>query len=157
MKKILITIIAMGVMLAFSCKKDNPVHQAFIGANFNNANWIADPTTQFLNNSRDTLLVKGFHAGGEQNITFKVKFRGVGTYTLKANEGSFYTTMGSDVVTSQYKLDTTKMNNVHFDQYNAATGVSAGGFELHFIRTSATGSLGTTLDFTNGQFWMQIP
>lgn len=158
MKKVFIFISIFCTLIAFSCKKstENPANNLFIGANFQGGNWLAQPSTSYSAN-RDSLKIQGFHPAGEQHLAFSVRFGGTGTYNLKAGQATYYTTLGTDALTSNYKLDTTKTNTVTFSQVNLGTGIAAGSFQLNFVKTYGGGGFSTTANFTNGKFWIQLP
>jgi hypothetical protein len=157
MKKLLIAAIALGSVLTFSCKKDyQQPHQLFIGATLKNVSWIAQPTTSYIDNN-DSLLVQGFHPQGEQNLAFKIKFTGPGTYSLTGTQAYYFTTVGSDAISSQYQLDPTQTSSVTFTSYNIGTNIAEGRFEIHLQKIVGGAAFDNTLSFTSGQFWMQMP
>jgi hypothetical protein len=158
MKKILIAVSVFCTVLAFSCKKsnENPAANLFIVADFQGINWLAQPSTSYTPN-RDTIKIQGFRATGEQNLVFKIRFNGMGNYTLKGGQASYYTTLGSDAITSNYKLDTTKTNTVTITGFNMYTNIATGKFQLNFVKTAGGSAFSNTANFTNGQFWIQLP
>jgi len=148
MKKILVAAVTLMVMLAFSCKKDNPVHQPFIGANINGSPSVGQPSSNNTVNG-DSLVIRGQF--GVKNITMTIRFAGAGKYTLGRNQASLFNEPSAAVQTP-YLLDTTKINTVTISEYNPAINVAAGSFELHFVEAPGN----TVADFTNGQFWMSL-
>ena len=153
MKRILITTIAAFAVLAFSCKKDNQSHVLFIGATLKNTSWLAQPSTSYLAN-RDSLQVTGIKETmvGSQNLSFKIRFRGIGTYALTAGEATFVNFF--EAASMSYKLDITQPNLVNITSFDVKTNIAAGSFQLYF--TNATGNPGKdNLSFTNGSFWIQ--
>ena len=155
MKRIVITIIAAFALLTFSCKKDNQPHDLFIGATLKNTDWLAQPSTQYLAN-RDTLQVTGIKetAAGSQNLSFRIRFNGVGTYGLTGGQATFINYIESAGMT--YKLDITQPNLVNITSFDVKTNIATGSFQLYF--TNAIGNPGTdNLSFTKGSFWIQTP
>ena len=155
MKKLLLTGLAFCCILIAACKKDNKnvAAELFIGAMKSGNNWAGKPDASYLPGT-DTLLVRGFQASGEENLYFKLKFSSEGTYSLRLPaEGGFYTTVGMDVITSNYKLDTTLANTVTIRNYNIYTNIANGTFRLNFIKTDGTAS---KLSFTGGQFYIYV-
>jgi hypothetical protein len=158
MKKILMAASIFCIVLAFSCKKstENPAANLFIGANFQGVNWLAQPSTAYTAN-RDTLKIQGFLETGDENLAIKIRFGGVGNYMLKANQASYYTMNSSGAITSNYKLDTTKANTVTITGFNLATKIATGSFQLNFVKIAGGAGFNNTANFTNGQFWIQLP
>jgi|SRR5579872_3953949 len=155
MKRIVITIIAAFALFTFSCKKDNQPHDLFIGAILKNTNWLAQPSTSYFAN-RDSLQVTGIKETnqGSQNLSFNIRFQGVGTYPLTAGQATFINYFESAGMT--YKLDITQPNLVNITSFDVKTNIATGSFQLYF--TNATGNPGTDkLSFTNGSFWIQTP
>ena len=158
MKKILFAALCCCAMLIVSCKKENQSLQSnlFIGANFQNANWLATPATSYTANG-DTLVVQGLHSQGDENLLFKINFSGVGVYKLtSANQASFYTG-SANAKTSNYNLDVTQNNSVTVTGFNAATGIASGSFQLSFVKTAGNAAFSNTAGFSMGQFWIQLP
>jgi hypothetical protein len=153
----LIAILAFCAVFAFSCKKDshNPAENLFIGATKKNTNWqISQPSTSYFAN-RDSLMIQGVK--GEEGITFKIAFHGKGTYQLKGNQAIYFTTLGQDVITSQYQPDATKINTLTITNFNIYTNVVTGNFELNLKKIEGTASLDNALSFTNGKLWVLTP
>lgn len=157
MKKSLIITATFCLLLIFSCKKDYQPHALFIGATLNNTNWVAQPSTTYLAN-RDTLQIQGSTGEvtrGGQNLIFKIRFSGVGSYGLtSAGQATYLVTMEAGA-TNIYALDVTQANYVTISQFDVRTNIAQGSFQLHFIKTSGPGA--NSLNFTNGSFWIQTP
>ncbi|MFI5160004.1 MAG: DUF6252 family protein [Sphingobacteriales bacterium] len=157
MKRILITTIAVFAVFAFSCKKENQPHDLFIGATLKNTDWLAQPSTSYTAN-RDTLVIqgtKGVPLTGTQNLSFKIRFGGAGSYTLTdANQAAYVVTMEAGAINT-YALDPTQTNTVIINRFDVKTNIAQGSFQLHFIKVSGPGD--NTLSFTNGSFWIQTP
>ena len=157
MKRILIAIITTFTLFTFSCKKESQPHALFIGATLNNTDWVAQPSTAYLAN-RDTLQIQGSTGEvtrGGQNLIFKIRFTGVGSYCLtSASQGTYLVTMEAGA-TNIYALDITQANYVTISQFDVRTNIAQGSFQLHFIKTSGPGA--NALNFTNGSFWIQTP
>ncbi|HZX57996.1 MAG TPA: DUF6252 family protein [Mucilaginibacter sp.] len=157
MKRLVITTIALFSLFTFSCKKDNQPHDLFIGATLKNTDWLAQPSTQYLANG-DTLLIQGIKGApltGTQNLSFKIRFGGAGSYTLtSASQAAYVINMEAGAI-NIYVLDTTQANTVVINKFDIRTNIAQGSFQLHFIKTSGPGD--NTLSFTNGSFWIQTP
>jgi hypothetical protein len=136
---------AISFGLIYSCKKDNPVHQAFIGANINGSPVVGQPSSAYIAN-KDSLQIIGQFTN--QVLTMNIRFSGPGKYVLGTKDASFVNEP-SGPVNGPILLDSTKTNMIIVDSYNPYTNVAAGTFELHFAGSSPT-------NLTNGQFWMSI-
>jgi hypothetical protein len=158
MKRILIAAMAFCATLTFSCKKDNTTHDLFIGATMQNTDWTAQPTTTYFA-GKDSLQIEGSHANtnDQQNLVIKIPFHGKGNYLITGDQANYFTILGGDAVTSTYTLDPTQNNYVNITSFNAVTNIATGNFELHFLKFYGPETLVTTLNFTNGQFWIETP
>lgn len=156
MKRLLLTLTVFCCALIVSCKKDNKtvVNDLFIGAFKQGNNWVAKPSTGIIP-STDSLQVQGFKQVGEENLIFKIKFTGKGTYSLKGAQATYFTTLGMDAITSNYKLDDTQTNTVTVNSFNVATGIASGTFEMNFLRTYGSGD--AKISFTGGKFYIYVP
>jgi len=155
MKKLLLTGLAFCCILIAACKKENKniAAELFIGAMKSGSTWAGKPAASYIPGT-DTLQVQGFQASGEENLYFKLKFSKEGTYSLNSPaQAGFYTTVGMDVITSNYKLDTTLTNTVTIRNYNIYTNIANGTFQLNFVKTDGTAS---KLSFTGGQFYIYV-
>jgi hypothetical protein len=158
MNKVLITLIAFAALFTGACKKDNN-HPSFpfIVANKQNVSWVAQPSCYFYPN-RDSLSIRAYHPTGEENLFITIRFNGRGTYNLKAGQARFYTTIGQDVETSRYALDTTLTSTLTVTEFNLSTNVMKGNFQVNLVKVyDYGGSSPNKLSFTNGEFWMSLP
>lgn len=159
MKKILSTLFILCAVLTFSCTKDNPPHALFLGATLNNKNWIAQPSTSYFAN-RDSLQINGLYTSSDQSLVMKIRFNGVGNYTLSGDQASFNIFLLSGGVSApiaSYKLDTTQTNTMSITQYNIKTNIATGKFQIYLVKTQGGASYDNKLSFTNGSFWIQLP
>lgn len=156
MKKLLLAGLVFYCMLIFGCKKDNQnvVEDLFIGAFKNGSNWVAKPTAGYFS-GKDSLQLLGFKSAGEENLIINLKFRGTGTYPVKLGQAHYFTTVGMDAVTGNYKLDTTLSNIVSIKGFDVSTGIANGSFQLNFVKTSGGGD--NKLSFTGGKFYVYVP
>ena len=144
--------------LSTSCTKHDQTAtpKFFIGATKQNTDWIADPSTGFIP-TPDTLQIRGYHATGEENLEFKIRFNGIGTYQITGSQAIYYTTLGQDAITSRYILDAAATNTVSITAYNYATNIATGNFQLSFVKTYGGSVSPNSVSFTGGQFWLQLP
>jgi hypothetical protein len=156
MKKLFLAGLAFYCALIIACKKDNQnvVEDLFIGAMKNGSNWVAKPEANYIS-GKDSLQIRGFKAAGEESLFFNLKFMGKGAYSIKAGQSQYYTTIGLDVFTSHYKLDTTLTNTVTIRDFDIYTNIANGTFQLNFIKTSGNGA--DKLHFTGGNFYVYVP
>ncbi|HTD98659.1 MAG TPA: DUF6252 family protein [Mucilaginibacter sp.] len=157
MKTILLAMLAFCCMLTFSCKKDshNPADDLFIGANKKGTNWLVKYPGTIYTPNKDTLLMHG--TKGDEQITLKIPFHGVGTYQLKGDQAIYYTTAGGSAITSQYQPDTTKTNTLTVTSFYVSTGIVKGNFELNLKKITGAPTLDNALSFTNGKLWIELP
>jgi hypothetical protein len=156
MKKLFLAGLAFYCALIVACKKDNQnaVNDLFIGAIKNGNNWVAKPNANYLSN-KDSLQIRGFKAAGEESLYFNLNFRGKGTYAIKLGQSGYFTTLGMDAITGSYKLDTTLTNTVTIRNFDIATNIANGTFQLNFIKTNGNGA--DKLSFTGGKFYVYVP
>lgn len=140
----------------FSCNNDddNTIQQNFISSIINQQNWDGTPEISF-SSIDDTLRLLGH--GNEQVINFKMKFNGVGNYILKGNQATYYTTIGGDVITSFYKLESNSTASLNITRYDANQNILEGNFELLLKKEWSNPENNIdSLIFENGKFKGQI-
>ena len=135
----------------FSCNNDDDLDQPnFISAEINGMNWNGVPEIS-INQVNDTLLLLG--SGNEQVIVFKIKFNGEGVYSLSGAQASYYTSVGGDVITSLYTLDTSSSSQLTLTEYNSEQNMLKGSFEVQLLQQWSNPENNVNLlSFTNGQF-----
>ncbi|HEY8930679.1 MAG TPA: DUF6252 family protein [Mucilaginibacter sp.] len=155
MKKSGLAFAALCGLLIFGCKKDTSpkADDFFIGATKNGINWVGKPAAGTIANG-DSAQVVGFKAAGEETLRFNFKLKGPGTYNIKAGEAAYFTTVGMDAVTSNYKIDTTAANTVTIQSFEPKSGYTHGFFQLNFVKI--TGSGADKLTFSNGKFYVYV-
>ncbi|MGZ3767698.1 MAG: DUF6252 family protein [Mucilaginibacter sp.] len=157
MKKILIASLVACTLLVFSCAKEYAPHDLFIGATLKNTNWVAQPSTSYFAN-RDSLQINGIYSTSSQSLAMKIRFNGIGSYTLKDQEASFNIfspTGGVSAPLTSYKLDINKTNTLTITAFDIKTNIATGSFQVNFVKTNGSGD--NTLSLTNGRFWIQLP
>lgn len=149
---------AVAVLLALqACKKkeccDIPVAPDFMLAKQNEASWQAVPSGSILQG--DTIMISGRYNAGNttEELTFKIRFDGLGYYPLKANENYYHITEPGAAVTV-YQPDPTHVNNVTILSYNKAGKIVQGYFELRFVKITkgANNLLPDKLIINQGKF-----
>lgn len=139
----------------FSCKPDkenNPEPtDSYFTSRRNNENWKGKTSIQTYN---DSLFV--FHTANEPNtevLLLKIKYDGLKTYTLQNGQALYYTTVGGDVLTSQYVLAPAETGTLTITKYDAGQKVLEGSFNLELIKQRSNPENNIDkLQFTNGAF-----
>lgn len=103
MKKTLVALIL--AIVAFSCDDDNgTTPDDFMFAEKNSVAWEGRTEMVFdQHNNSDTLYI--FGTGTEETLVMRIKFEGIGNYALERSQGTYYTTLGGDVLTSEYQTE----------------------------------------------------
>jgi hypothetical protein len=156
MKKPLLAITFICCLIFASCKKDNQnvVNDLFMGAFKNGQAWVGRPFAGYLP-GKDSVQVGGFKAAGEETLYFNLKTLSKGTYNIKPGQAAYQTTIGMDVITGNYKIDTTLTNTVTIRDFDVSTNVVNGTFQLNFLRIGGAGP--DKLSFTDGKFYAVFP
>lgn len=152
MRKILAAIILAVVI--FSCDdNDTTSSDNFISAQKNNVTWNGRTEMMFdLNNNADTLIILGI--GTEETLVMMIKFTGTGYYPIQKYQGSYYTTLGGDVLTSEYKTDDGNYSGaVRITRYDEADKTVEGNFNVNLKQMRSNPQNGIdAVSFTKGQF-----
>lgn len=146
------TIYFFGILILgiTSCKDDNNIEPNYVNANLNGLSWEGHPEITF-DNQNDTLIFLGI--GDEEVLGFKLKFRGQGVYDLSEIKSFFYTTVGGDVLTSEYTLDVNSSSQITIAAYDSNQNSVKGNFEISLINEWSTRENDSNrLIFTNGKF-----
>ncbi|HTI59745.1 hypothetical protein [Mucilaginibacter sp.] len=157
MKKLVFIAAIFCTITAVSCKKEKQItgDELFMGAYRNNASWLADPITS--KTPGDSLQIKGLNSTDNSAVIIKMPFHGKGTYAIGADDAIYTITEGVSGPGILYRLDATKTNTVKVTDYNVATNITKGLFELHFVKVQGSSDTGNNIDMTSGQFWLQVP
>lgn len=157
MKKLVFIAAILCTITGLSCKKEKQLtaDQLFIGAYRNNASWLGVPVTS--KTQGDSLRIKGINSTDNSTVIIKMPFHGKGKYTIGADDAFYTVTEGVSGPGVLYILDGTKSNTVTVTQYDLASNITKGLFELHFIKMPGSNDPGNSVDMTSGQFWLQVP
>lgn len=119
----------------------------------NNLDWTG--TTEIhLDNVTDTLTFFGIaNRPNDHVIVMKIKFTGTGSYSLSNNQGRYYSTVGGDVLTSEYKFVPNTMGQFVVTKYLQAEKIIEGSFEMSLkkIWSNPENNI-DTYNFTQGTF-----
>ncbi len=144
--------LSIASLLTCACKKENstqPEHA--VSAKKNNTDWVAkNPYTGFVNPTlKDSVLI--IARVGEETLGIKFKSKGAGTYLQPEVNAYFYTTVGLDVLVSEYKLSNTATNQLIITSYDEGKNTMKGSFNLAFQKTRGDSKyFPDNIVFTNG-------
>lgn len=112
--------------------------------------------TQIGLTAKDTLVFLAIGNGLDNGVLVtRTKFEGTGTYTLKDQQGFYYTTLGGDALTGQYMVDQGLEGVFSITEYDGDTRSVRGSFSLPLKATrlsSGSGAKDSTLLITDGHF-----
>ncbi|MBK0381277.1 DUF6252 family protein [Mucilaginibacter segetis] len=152
-------LLAFSILIITSCTKESPVccalpYSPYISADKNGDNWHA--VAAGLSISNDSLAIRG--AQTEEQLIMRIKFNGTGHYDLQ-NKATFFTTVGQDVVTSEYGTDATAVNSLDITEYNAADNIIVGTYNLSLKKDShyPNEAYPVSMKFVNGKFSVKLP
>lgn len=141
---------AVILILLVSCDDDDEIQGDFVAAKLNGASWRGTPEINH-NPANDTLTFLG--VGKEQVVVFKIRFDGTGEYNLTQRQAGYYTTVGGDVITSEYVLAGDKPSKVIITQYDSEENTLEGNFNISLVKEwSNPEGAAETLVFTDGKF-----
>lgn len=148
--KIAAVLIAIA-FLSCSYKDTAPPENSFM-AKRNDLHWSG--TTEIAFYHADTLQVLCIaNQPNDEVLLMKIKFNGTGSYTLTNNQAYYYSTIGGDVTSSEYKLAPNTTGQLIISKYNSAEKIIDGTFEvtLKKVRSNPENNI-DTYNFTAGTF-----
>lgn len=151
MRKIVAVI--MLAIVVFSCDdNDTTLPDDFIRAEKNTISWEGSASANFSQYTGDTLFI--FGRGLEEALMMKIKFAGTGYYSLGKKQGYYYTTIGGDVVTSEYKTDGGAYTGaVKITRYDETEEIIEGNFEVSLKQVRSNPQNGIdAVSFVRGRF-----
>ncbi len=144
--------LSIALLLMCACKKENSTKtEHTVSAQKNNADWVAkNPYIGFVNPTlKDSVLI--IARVGEETLGIKFKSKGTGTYLQPEVNAYFYTTVGLDVLVSEYKLSNTTTNQLIISSYDEGKNTMKGSFNLTFQKTRGDSKyFPGNIVFTNG-------
>jgi len=150
--------LSIASLLLCACKKENSTKVEYtVSAQKNNTAWVAkNPYTGFVNATlKDSILI--IARIGEETLGIKFKSKGAGTYLQPDVNAYFYTTVGLDVLVSEYKLSNNATNKLIINNYDEAGNTMQGSFNLTFQKTRGDSKyFPDNIVFTNGMLKAQI-
>ncbi|QNF31618.1 hypothetical protein HUW51_02330 [Adhaeribacter swui] len=145
------------VVFLFSCDKEDQTNTPAKANTFsmkNNGVKYIGNTEVYLNNQSDTLTMWCIaDRPSEAVLVLNIKFQGIGTYALTQNLAGYYTTVGRDVLLSNYRLLPGSIGQLDILKYNAEKKQIVGSFNLDLkLINSYSGQDADTIHITDGSF-----
>lgn len=114
--------------------------------------WEGSTELQLMEN--DTLVFFGIGKGLDNGILMvKVKFEGVGSYTVAKEKGLYYDTLGGDAIVAQYTLQEPEKATFVVESHNESNGTVTGTFALKLFPEAQSGKrIEYFLRITEGRF-----
>jgi len=145
------------VLIITSCHQDDRVGINSVFAKRNNLDWIG--TTEIsLDRVTDTLTFFGIaNRPNDEVIVMKIKFNGTGSYSLTKDQGLYYSTVGGDVWTSEYRLAPNTVGEIVISKYEPTEKLIEGSFEISLKKERSNPENNIDFyNFTQGTFKGQI-
>jgi hypothetical protein len=154
MKKILAVICCAVCVIVASCHKDSKVipQDFYFKSSNNGVAWGAQGTAAKI--PGDSIRITAFRPAGEEQLYIDIKFNGAGTYPLTLGQARFFTTVGMDVLTSDYRLDTTQHSKLVISSYDAKNKIISGSGDLYMLKNSTDY---VQLNFGGANFRVKLP
>ena len=136
MKKILAIVCCAVCIVISSCHKDSKVipQDFYFKSSKNGTGWGGVATAYKI--TGDSLRISAFKPTGEEQLYVDIKFNGAGTYPLTLGQARFFTTIGMDALTSEYRLDTTQNSKLVISSYDAKNKIISGSGDLYMLKNS---------------------
>ncbi|RVU01464.1 hypothetical protein EOD41_05735 [Mucilaginibacter limnophilus] len=153
-----IVLIAFAALVITGCKKEGKMccdmpEQNYITAKVADTTWAAPLQATYY---RDSLNLWAQH--DEEHLFFRLKFDGTGKYLLNATEGTFFRTVGLDVITSRF-ITTDGAGEINITSYNKAKNVIEGNFSVQMMMTYPADVIPDPLKMymKQGKFSVRLP
>ncbi len=120
-------------ILFLACGKNDNVEPLFLDNSFiaarDNETWKG--TTAISLTASDTLIFLAVGKGLDNGVMVaKMKFNGIGSYKLYDSNGSYYNTLGGDVLISEYAIEEASNGIFSISAYDNENRYIEGSFEL---------------------------
>jgi hypothetical protein len=142
--------------LMISCREEELTGN-YVFAKRNDLAWIGYSEIH-IDHATDSLILWGIsNQPNTEVIVIKIKFEGTGSYALTNRQGYYYSTIGGDVVTSEYKLPPNATGQVVISKYEQTRGFIEGSFEMSLKKERSNPDSGIDIyKFTKGIFKGEI-
>ncbi|WP_424003578.1 hypothetical protein [Maribacter sp. IgM3_T14_3] len=120
-------------VIFLGCDKDKNTEPSFQDNTFiaQRANETWKGTTEIGLTANDTLIFLAVGDGLDNGVMVaKIKFDGIGPYTLNHREGIYYNTLGGDVLISQYAIEDGSNGLFSITTYDQESRFIEGRFEI---------------------------
>ncbi|TWR24018.1 hypothetical protein FPZ43_18595 [Mucilaginibacter pallidiroseus] len=163
MKNLLRMFVALIVLFAVACKKDNaekPVccvipDLAYIKAQKSGVAWQARP--EYFKTQTDSVTI----IGRQENelVLIRIKFTGKGSYAITPAQASLTYLIGGDGIVAEYYADDAATNTLEVTDYNAEKNNIKGNFNVTFKKSAryTDATFAQTVKFSQGSFSVFIP
>ena len=140
------------VSIMISCHEDESPDN-YVSAKRNNLDWVGS-SEMALDRVTDTLTFLGIaNRPNDEVIVMKIKFDGTGSYSLTKNQGYYYSTVGGDVLSSEYQLGPSSVGDFVISKYNQLSGYIEGRFDMSLKKERANPENNIDIyNFTQGSF-----
>lgn len=154
MKNLVLVLFILGLVACDDKTGVEPKETFLVEAN--GSRWTGTTVIQ-TDASSDSLTILGIMPRPEGVIWMRIKFQGPGQYSLKNNCG-YYSTVGRDVRTSEYRLGPGETANFTITQYDETEKSIEGTFEMTFEKIYSNPDTAVEiLNFTNGSLKGEMP
>jgi uncharacterized protein YxeA len=155
MKKILTVVCFAVCIIISSCHKDSKVipQDFYFNTSKNGVDWGAVASAGKI--LGDSIRITAFRATGEEQFYVDIKFNGDGAYPLEAGQAKYFTTIGMDVLTSEYRLDPSRVSQLVISSYNTKTHIISGSGDFYLLKNSISEYVQLTLG--GSSFRVKLP
>jgi hypothetical protein len=155
MKSVIFSFLALSLLSA--CHTDAPLNNGKFSTKKNGTTLTGDVTLR-LDKTTDSLYIFAIaHKPNDEVIGMTIKFNGIGEYTLTKNQAFYYSTVGGDVIVSEYKLPENMSARLVISRYTTGDKIVEGTFTmtLHQSMSNPPSSI-STLTLEEGTFKARI-
>jgi hypothetical protein len=135
MKKLLTVVCCAVCVIISSCHKDSKVirQDFYFNSSKGGVDWAGEVSVAKI--LGDSLRITAFRPAGEEQLYIDIKFNGVGTYHLTLGQAKFFTTIGMDVLTSEYHLDPGRDSKLVISSYDAKNNIISGSGDIYMLKS----------------------
>jgi hypothetical protein len=147
----------LSLLIIISCHNTEDVglmnSDNYVSAKRNAIDWTGYSEIR-VDNVTDTLTFLGIvNRPNDEVIVMRIKFDGTGSYALTHNQGYYYSTIGGDVLTSEYKLDPNGIGQFVISRYDPTEKSIEGSFEISLKKERSNPDNNIDIyNFTEGTF-----
>lgn len=151
----------MLILILFSCEDEDDKKISLTTNTFsaekNNADWSGVIEISGHTDTDTVLFFASANMPNTEVLVMKIKFEGPRTYLLENSQARYYSTVGGDVLTSEYVLAPNTSGVLEVVEYNKNKSTMKGTFEIRLIKAwSNAENNPDTINFSNGTFEGEI-